>query len=163
MFFKIIPFALAPIIALAGAVAIARLLDGEEITRSLFGLSAMIEAVQTEQHTFMFFLGLLAVIGILFLMFTFSMTGKSDFYQSRLIEVTDKIKTPAAVGQSQHGSARWMSEGQRKRAFASFVLDKRKSKNEIVARLFKQGLDSKADLKRTMSKREAGAIASIDE
>lgn len=44
-------------------------------------------------------------------------------YQSDLIEVTPDIKTPVPVGQYQHGSARWLKDEEKDKAFDSFVLD----------------------------------------
>lgn len=34
---------------------------------------------------------------------------KGSAYESELIKITDKISTPVAAGQKQHGSAKWMS------------------------------------------------------
>jgi hypothetical protein len=44
-------------------------------------------------------------------------------YQSDLVEITPDIKTPVSVGQYQHGSARWLKDEEKDKAFDSFILD----------------------------------------
>ena len=44
-------------------------------------------------------------------------------YQSDLVEITPEIKTPVSVGQFQHGSARWLNDEEKDKAFDSFILD----------------------------------------
>jgi type IV secretion system protein VirD4 len=44
-------------------------------------------------------------------------------YQSHLRTVTPDIQTPVAVGQYQHGSAKWLTNKEKDKAFESFVLD----------------------------------------
>lgn len=60
-------------------------------------------------------------------------------YQSDLMEITPDIKTPVAVGQYQHGSARWLGDGEKDEAFESFVLNPR---NKLVKQLIKSGYDN---------------------
>ena len=59
---------------------------------------------------------------ILILALVFFLTNMRP-YQSHLNAVTPEIETPAAVGQYQHGSARWLSDKEKDKAFESFVLD----------------------------------------
>ena len=44
-------------------------------------------------------------------------------YQSSLDEITPDIQTPKAVGQYQHGSARWMREEEMDSSFDAYLLD----------------------------------------
>jgi hypothetical protein len=44
-------------------------------------------------------------------------------YQSHLRTITPDIQTPAAVGQYQHGSAKWLTYKEKDKAFESFILD----------------------------------------
>jgi len=44
-------------------------------------------------------------------------------YQSDLMKVTPGIETPAAVGQHQHGSSRWLTEGEMDTSFDSYTLN----------------------------------------
>jgi hypothetical protein len=59
-------------------------------------------------------------------------------YQSNLRSVTPDIQTPAAVGQYQHGSAKWLSDREKDRAFESFVLDPNAPQ---IAELLRSGYD----------------------
>lgn len=60
-------------------------------------------------------------------------------YQSDLMEITPDIKTPVAVGQYQHGSARWLKENEKDKAFDSFVLN---PYNKLVKQLIESGYDN---------------------
>jgi len=143
---KSLKYLLAPIIALLGAVALSLYLDGYELTQSHFKFTNMIEIIQTGEHTMMLFLALLAVIGIIYLALSFTLTGKSDYYQARKVEITDKIKTPASMGQGQHGTAKWLTERQIKRTFSTCVLDIKKDKT--IKELFFKGNKSKNAVKK---------------
>jgi type IV secretion system protein VirD4 len=44
-------------------------------------------------------------------------------YQSHLRTITPDIQTPVAVGQYQHGSAKWLTDKEKDTAFESFTLD----------------------------------------
>jgi len=52
--------------------------------------------------------------------------------------VTPDIQTPAAVGQYQHGLAKWLSEKEKDKAFESFVLD---PDDELIKGLLQSGYD----------------------
>lgn len=45
-------------------------------------------------------------------------------YQSNLMEITPDISTPVPAGQKQFGSARWMTEGEKEKAFRCYEMDK---------------------------------------
>jgi type IV secretion system protein VirD4 len=59
-------------------------------------------------------------------------------YQSHLNSVTPEIQTPAAVGQYQHGSAKWLNDNEKDKAFESFVLD---PDDAQIAELLRNGYD----------------------
>ena len=59
-------------------------------------------------------------------------------YESDLDTITPEIKTPKAVGQYQHGSARWMSDAEKGKAFDSFTLD---PLDPAIRELLKTGYD----------------------
>ena len=42
-------------------------------------------------------------------------------YESDLDTITPEIKTPKAVGQYQHGSARWMSDAEKAKPLTAFL------------------------------------------
>jgi len=117
-------------------------LNGEEIRLGKFGLFAMIEGLRAGGLTSTFFWLFNSIIVVLLLVFTSSLTNKSDHFQSSLTQVTSKIKTPAAVGQGQHGSAKWMTEAQADEIFTSYIID---IKNDNALRiLLENGIREKA-------------------
>jgi len=59
-------------------------------------------------------------------------------YQSHLNTVTPDIQTPAAVGQYQHGSAKWLTEKEKDKAFECFILD---PNDKLIAELIQGGYD----------------------
>jgi len=59
-------------------------------------------------------------------------------YQSHLRTITPDIQTPAAVGQFQHGSAKWLNEKEKDKAFESFILD---PNDKQIAELLRRGYD----------------------
>lgn len=73
----------------------------------------------SRQHLMMFFC-LQGFILILCLLFFLSNLRP---YQSDLVKITPDIETPVPVGQHQHGSARWLTDDEKDKAFDSFVLD----------------------------------------
>lgn len=48
--------------------------------------------------------------------------GSRNIYQSGTVNVTDKIKTPARVGQGQYGTARWLTKKEYQKYFKSNIL-----------------------------------------
>lgn len=59
-------------------------------------------------------------------------------YQSHLSAITPDIQTPAAVGQYQHGSAKWLTEKEKDKAFDSFILD---PNDEQISQLLQNGYE----------------------
>ncbi len=55
---------------------------------------------------------------------------KENVYQSVLVNVTDNIQTPRAMGQGQHGTARWLKDTEFKRIFKKNVLETNKKLEE---------------------------------
>jgi len=62
-------------------------------------------------------------------------------YQSHLRTITPDIETPAAVGQYQHGSAKWLTEKEKDKAFESFILDPNDARIKELIRTGYDGLD----------------------
>ena len=48
------------------------------------------------------------------------------------------IQTPAAVGQYQHGSAKWLNDKEKDKAFENFILD---PNDKQIAELLRRGYD----------------------
>ena len=143
--FKILMYVGLFIGALMAARFISFTIEGYEfIPRVHLWPNELIYGFQYDRHTRFIFFGIsaLIVVAILF----FSMGGKkSTHYESEMVEITDAIKTPIAVGQSQHGSARWQTEAQIDKTFASYTLDRRK--NGLVKRLIREGRNIRVDMK----------------
>lgn len=158
---KLIKYLSIPIIALIGAVVAVLLLSGETIRIEHFRPATVFFIMQNAQNALLFFFVGLGIIGIIFMFFAFSMSKKSEDFRAELIEVTDKIKTPAAVGQSQHGSARWMKSVQAKRAFATFIINKKK--NDMVKDMITKGIAAKADLIPRRNRNTLGGESSADD
>lgn len=59
-------------------------------------------------------------------------------YESDLDTITPEIQTPRAVGQYQHGSARWMTDSEKDKAFDSYILDPH---NPTIRQLLDTGYD----------------------
>ena len=137
-----------------GALMVARLIsfaiEGYEfIPRVHLWPNELIYGFQYDRHTRFIFFGISVLIGVAILFF--SMGGKkSTNYESEKVEITDAIKTPRAVGQSQHGSARWQTEAQIDKTFASYTLDRRK--NGLIKRLIKEGRDIRVDMQMAEAK-----------
>lgn len=83
---------------------------------------------------FLSFEGLLVMCSVLFLI------QNSRAYQSDLQKVTEDIETPAAVGQYQHGSSRWLEEAEMDRSFRVFCLDPSSSMMDGLIRSGYDGL-----------------------
>lgn len=64
-------------------------------------------------------------------------------YQSDLVAITPKISTPVAAGQKQFGSARWMKEEERDKAFEFFTINKR---DNLISYLLSTGYEDLGDL-----------------
>ena len=97
-----------------------------------------VEGLLRNHRQFLLFLsfeGLLVMCCVLFLV------QNSRAYQSDLMKVTEDIETPAAVGQYQHGSSRWLSEREMDRNFKVFWLDPSVPTMKELIRSGFEGLD----------------------
>ena len=64
-------------------------------------------------------------------------SNNSSNFESDMDYVTDTILTPKAVGQSQHGSQRWLKEKEFEKTFASYTINT--TKNKSLAQLLHLG------------------------
>ncbi len=104
----------------------------------------IVSIFSSRQHL-MLFLCLQGFMLILAVMYFFSNLRP---YQSDLDEITPDIQTPKAVGQFQHGSARWLKDEEKDKAFHSFALD---SDNPEIKKLIATGYDDLEFLKEKKS------------
>lgn len=66
----------------------------------------------------------------------FFITQNKKPYQAELVKITDNIYTPKQVGQYQYGSSRWLTNKEKDKEFAYFILN---PKNEAISNLIKKG------------------------
>ena len=107
-----------------------------EITRlSLLPIGECLASLFSSRQHLMLYLGLQGFVCVLAVMFF--LTNMRP-YESDLDTITPEIKTPKAVGQYQHGSARWMSDAEKEKAFDNFILD---PDDSAMRELLKTGCD----------------------
>lgn len=90
--------------------------------------------LSSRQHLMLFLCmqGFVSILAVLFFLTNFHP------YRSDLDEITPEIQTPRAVGQYQHGSARWLSDEEKEKSFESFILD---PGDPTIRELIKTGYD----------------------
>nr|WP_243641187.1 TRAG family protein [Xylanivirga thermophila] len=98
-------------------------------------LNVCIDSMKTAKNHFKLFILFELII---FLIGIFFINTNDRVYQSDLIKITPYISTPVSAGQGQFGSAKWMTEQEKKRAFPICVLNK---DDEIINYLIKHGYD----------------------
>lgn len=121
---------------LSRQMTVLKLLPVEQCLASLFS---------SKQH-FLLYLCLQSFVLILSVMYFLTNLRP---YQSNLMDITPDIKTPVAVGQYQHGSARWLKDAEKDKAFESFVLN---PYNKVIKPLIKGGYDNIEFLKNKKDK-----------
>jgi len=75
---------------------------------------------------------LVIVAGIAALM----LMSRKENFESDTSAIAGSIKTPVAIGQGQHGTARWLKKAERKQAFALYRLN---AKDPIFAAIIEAG------------------------
>lgn len=112
-------FVLGGVLNLFFSTALHSLLTRTTTTLKFMPLAVCFESlVSSKQHLMLFLL----IQGFFLLMAVLFFTANLYPYKSDLEEITPDIKTPKAVGQFQHGSARWLTEAEKNKSFSSFVL-----------------------------------------
>jgi type IV secretion system protein VirD4 len=120
------------------STALHNILSGETSTLAIAGFSECISSITASRQHLMLFLcfsGFMLVLAAVFFL-----TNMRP-YQSHLNTVTPDIQTPAAVGQYQHGSAKWLTEKEKDKAFESFILDPNDPQIKELLRSGYDGLD----------------------
>ena len=72
--------------------------------------------------------GLLQFLFMLFI-FLIAFIETNNIYESKVGNVTDKIKTPFIVGQGQHGTARWLKNNEYEKVFDKNILYEKETIN----------------------------------
>jgi type IV secretion system protein VirD4 len=105
---------------------------------ALTGFFESIGSMAASKQQFMVFLCLMGFS--LIMSVVFFLTNMRP-YQSHLRTITPDIQTPAAVGQYQHGSAKWLTDKEKDKSFESFVLDPNDPQIKELLRSGYDGLD----------------------
>ena len=106
-------FVLGGVLNLFFSTALHSLLTRTATTLKFLPITVCLQSlVLSKQHLMLFLLiqGFFLLLAVLF--FTTNLYP----YKSDLEEITPDIKTPKAVGQFQHGSARWLTDAEKSRA-----------------------------------------------
>lgn len=77
------------------------------------------QIVVDKQLLLLFFLLYLLVEVIIVMLFGF---GSKNSFQSETVSITDKLRTPEIMGQGQHGTARWLTKKEFRKAFKCNIL-----------------------------------------
>jgi type IV secretion system protein VirD4 len=128
-------FAIGCFVSIFFSTALHNILSGQMKTLAFTGFFECVGSIAAERQHFMLFLCLSGFS--LILSIVFFLTNMRP-YQSNLKTVTPDIQTPAAVGQYQHGSAKWLSDKEKDKAFENFVLD---PNDKQIAELLRSGYD----------------------
>ena len=118
-----------------------------------FPISECFQSLVSSKQHFLLFLCIQGFFLILSVMFFLTNLHP---YCSDLDEITPDIKTPRAVGQYQHGSARWLTDEEKDKAFESYLLN---PNNKVIKALIDSGYDDIDFLK----KEKANETESIPE
>jgi len=128
-------FIIGSLVSVLISTALHSILSGEMTTLAMVGFSDCISSIAASMQHLMLFLCLSGFM--LILAAVFFLTNMRP-YQSHLNPITPDIQTPAAVGQYQHGSARWLTEKEKDKAFESFILD---PNDTLIKELISSGYD----------------------
>lgn len=129
-------FVLGAFLNLFFSTAVHGLLTHKITTLRFFPVSECLESIVSSKQHFLLFLCIQGFFLILSVMFFLTNLHP---YRSDLDEITPDIKTPHAVGQYQHGSARWLTDEEKDKCFESYVLD---PDNKVIKALIHSGYDN---------------------
>ena len=73
---------------------------------------------------------------IKYLGIAFFITQNNKPYQAEVVKITDNIYTPKQAGQYQYGSSRWLTNKEKDKEFAYFILD---PKDKVINNLIEKG------------------------
>lgn len=110
-----------------------------------------------KQHLLLFIILLLAIIGACAAIYM--MERNKEDYASEVCVITSKIKTPVAVGQGQHGTAKWLDKKEYPKLFHAVDLNPGGNR---AAELIQHGYDDLDDKKERSKAYQAANEHSID-
>jgi len=134
---------LLPIGELA-SLLLAGVVHNSMVNKDLMGfelrIKNCIEIIATFDQARLLFLCFSGLSTLCILVLVFQQRGSA--YQSHLVNITDKIRTPVSAGQNQNGSARWLSKQELNKHFASITIDKN---DFMIMQLLEKGEDDLKD------------------
>ena len=131
-------FLIGTFVSVFFSAALHNILSGQMKTLEMSGFFESISSMAADrQHLTLF----LCLSGFSLIMSVVFFLTNMRPYQSHLRRVTPDIETPAAVGQYQHGSAKWLNAKEKDKAFESFVLDPNAPQIKELLRSGYDGLD----------------------
>lgn len=139
-------FAVGGVVNIFFSTTLHLILSHQSSVLRLAPLGECLASIAGSRQHFILFLCLQGFIIILSLMFFLTNLRP---YQSDLLKVTPDIETPVAVGQHQHGSSRWLTDGEKNKVFESYTLNLNHS---ALRSLLEHGGDNLADDKEANEK-----------
>ena len=120
------------------STALHNILSGQMKTLEFIGAWECINSITANRQHMLLYLCLQGFALILSIAFFLTNTRP---YQSHLNLITPDIHTPAAVGQYQHGSAKWLTDKEKDSVFECFVLNPNDTRIRELLRSGYDGLD----------------------
>lgn len=129
-------------------MAFHKILMGADRAPTFYPIKECIESIRTvKKHRLLF----LCFEGLSFCLAASLLVSYSRNYISKLQCITSKIYTPVAAGQNQFGSARWMTEKEKAKAFDTAVIN---HKDEFYKALIAEGKKDRAVAKKHVIDKE---------
>ncbi|WP_024833871.1 VirD4-like conjugal transfer protein, CD1115 family [Ruminiclostridium josui] len=141
-------FIILSVFCVFASMAFHMILIGADSAPTYYPIKECIESIKTvKKHRLLF----LCFEGLSFCLAAALMVSYSRNYISKLQCITPKIYTPVAAGQNQFGSARWMTEKEKTKAFDTAVLN---HKDEFYIALLEAGKKDRAIIKKHVIDKE---------
>lgn len=141
-------FIVLSVFCVFASMAFHKILIGADRAPTFYPIKECIESIKTvKKHRLLF----LCFEGLSSCLAASLMVSYSRNYISKLQCITSKIYTPVAAGQNQFGSARWMTEKEKAKAFDTAVLN---HKDDIYKALLAAGKNEKAIIKKHVIDKE---------
>jgi len=131
-------FAIGAFVSVFFSTALHGVFTREMTTFEFMGFFECIGRMAASKQHFMLYL---LCVGFSFVMSAVFFLTNMRPYHSHLNKVTPDIHTPAAVGQYQHGSAKWLTDKEKEKAFESLILDPNDAQIKELLKTGYDGLD----------------------
>ena len=97
------------------------ILTDKFVSISDMGFNTVIESIFKDNQNLKVYILLQFLFSLFLILVTF--IQRDNIFESKLGNITDKIKTPFIVGQGQHGTARWLKQNEFEKTFKKNVLE----------------------------------------